>query len=442
MPPRKPPLRSSWVASDRRLPRLIARPVRHFLATESAGGVVLLGATVVALIWANSPWQGSYESFWQTRIGFEAGSFVLSEDLRHWVNDGLMTLFFFLVGVEIKRELVVGELNERTKAALPAIAALGGMVVPALIYVALNAGGPGSAGWGIPMATDIAFAVGVLALLGRRAPTGLKVFLLSLAIVDDIGAILVIALFYSSGIELSWLAGALAAIGLVVIMKRVRIWWVPAYVLVGSAAWLFTLESGIHATIAGVALGLLTPSRPSDPEGAAEAIESSTKLLDDPSPAAVRATMIQAQEVVSVGERLAETLHPWTSFAIVPIFALGNAGVALSAESVADAASSPITVGIVLGLVVGKLVGVTGFAWLAVRTGLGTLPASVTWQHIMGAGAVAGIGFTVSLFVAGLAFSSDAAIGEAKVGILVASVVATALGAVVLGTAREEEEEG
>ena len=205
--------------------------------------------------------------------------------------------------------------------------------------------------------------------------------------------------------------------------------------------WLATFESGIHATIAGVALGLLTPSRPSDPEGAAEAIESSTKLLDDPSPAAVRATMIQAQEVVSVGERLTETLHPWTSFAIVPIFALANAGVSLSGETVADAAGSPITLGIVLGLVVGKLVGVTGFAWLAVRTGLGTLPASVTWQHIIGAGAVAGIGFTVSLFVAGLAFSSEAAIGEAKVGILVASVAATALGAVVLGTAREEKEE-
>ena len=430
------PLRRSWISSERPIPRLIARPIRTFLDTESAGGIVLLGAAGIALIWANSPWSGSYESFWHTEISLTIGTFEVSEDLLHWVNDGLMTIFFFVVGLEIKRELVAGELNEWRKAALPAVAALGGMVVPALIYISLNLGGDGSSGWGIPMATDIAFAVGVLTLFGSRAPTSLKIFLLSLAIVDDIGAILVIALFYSSGLQFWWLAAAVGFIAVIVLMKRFRVWWTPIYAMVGAAAWFATLESGVHATIAGVALGLLTPARPYDAAGAADAIREAGHLISDPSPGAVRRTMIQAQEVVSVAERIEHVLHPYSSFVIIPIFALANAGVEMDVGTLGDAVSSPITVGIVLGLVVGKLIGITGFSWIAVRFGIGTLPQGATWGQLAAVAAIAGIGFTVSLFIAGLAFTQMTLVDEAKIGILAASAVAAAVGAIILRLAR------
>jgi Na+:H+ antiporter, NhaA family len=430
------PLRRSWISSERHIPRLIARPIRTFLDTESAGGIVLLAAAGIAIIWANSPWSGSYESLWHTEIGFTIGSFEISEDLLHWVNDGLMAIFFFVVGLEIKRELVAGELNEWRKAALPAVAALGGMVVPALFYTALNVGGTGSSGWGIPMATDIAFAVGVLTLFGSRAPTSLKIFLLSLAIVDDIGAILVIALFYSSGLQFWWLGAAVGFIVLVALMKRFRVWWTPIYAIVGAAVWFATLESGVHATIAGVVLGLMTPARPYDPSGAADAIREAEHLIADPSPGAVRRMMIQAQEVVSVAERLEHVLHPYSSFLIIPVFALANAGVQMDVETLGDAVSSPITVGVVLGLVVGKLIGITGFSWIAVRSGIGTLPEGATWGQLAAVAAIAGIGFTVSLFIAGLAFRQMDLVDEAKIGILAASAVAAAVGAVILRMAR------
>ena len=430
------PLRRSWISSERTIPRLFARPIRAFLDTESASGIVLLGAAAVALIWANSPWSGSYESFWHTEISLIIGTFEVSEDLLHWVNDGLMAIFFFVVGLEIKRELVAGELDEWRKAALPAIAALGGMVVPALIYTALNVGGPGSSGWGIPMATDIAFAVGVLTLFGRRAPTSLKIFLLSLAIVDDIGAILVIAIFYSGGLQFWWLGAAVGLIVVVGLMRRFRVWWTPIYVVVGAAAWFATLESGVHATIAGVALGLMTPARAYDPRGAADAIREAEQLITDPSPGAVRRTMIQAREVVSVAERLENVLHPYSSFLIIPVFALANAGVQMNAEVLGDAVGSPITVGVVLGLVLGKLVGITGFSWMAVRTGVGTLPEGATWVQMAAVAAIAGIGFTVSLFIAGLAFTEMDLVDESKIGILAASVVAASTGALILRIGR------
>jgi NhaA family Na+:H+ antiporter len=352
---------------------------------ESAGGIVLLAATVAALVWANSPWRAGY-----------AG---LAGDLRPVVNDGLMTVFFFVVGLEIKRELVTGELRDPKAVGLPVVAALGGMVVPAAIYGALNAGGPGSAGWGIPMATDIAFALGVVALLGDRVPPSLRVFLLTLAIADDIGAIVVIAAFYSTGLSGPWLMVATGGLAAVAGLRRLRVWSLPVYLALGSAVWFATHESGVHATIAGVALGLLTPARP-------------RRSGEEP-----------------VTERLESALHPWTSFAAVPLFALANAGVAISAGALRDAVTSAVGGGIVLGLVVGKTAGVTAGAWAAVRLGLGRLPEGASWLQLVSVAAVAGIGFTVSLFIAGLAFDEPALRDSATLAILVASALAALLGA-------------
>jgi Na+:H+ antiporter, NhaA family len=358
-----------------RLARVRA-PIARFLAIEASGGILLVAATGAALLWANSPVQDTYERVWAWR------------QLGHWVNDGLMALFFFVVGLEIKRELVAGHLADRRAATLPAIAALGGMAVPALLYAAFNAGGAGSAGWGIPMATDIAFALGVLALLGDRVPQSLQVLLLALAIVDDVGAIAVIAVFYSDGVDGRWLAAAGAGLVVVWLLRR----WLAVAVAVGIAVWLCTYESGVHATLAGVAVALVLPVSP----------------------------------------RLEDLLHPWTSYVVVPVFALANAGVVLSSDLLGDAATSPITLGVLVGLVVGKVVGVAGATALAVRAGLGRLPAGVGPRQVLGGGAVAGIGFTVSIFIAGLAFDDPAQTDEAKVGILVASVLAALLGAGIL----------
>lgn len=422
----------SWLSSDRPVARLLARPLRIFLNTEAAGGVVLLAATAVALLWVNSPFGESYDSFWGTKISLSVGGASLVLDLRHLVNDGLMALFFFVVGLEIKRELVVGELSDRRKAALPALAAVGGMVVPALIYLALNLGEPSARGWGIPMATDIAFAVGVLALLGDRVAPGLKVFVLSLAIVDDIGAIVVIALFYSGGLELAWLALAGALVVVIVVIRHARVMWVPVYALLGIVIWFATFQSGIHATIAGVMLGLLAPARPTDPGGFGDVVDRASSLPDEPDAESVRAVSLQAQEVVSVTERLEHLLHPWTSYVIIPVFALANAGLVLSASSLREALTSRVTPGIVAGLVVGKIVGISGMSILAIRSGAGALPDGVSLRSLVGASAVAGIGFTVSLFITDLAFSEAALIEDAKLGVLVASVLAGVIGVLTL----------
>lgn len=428
--PTQPP-RESFLSSDRALAR-IARPLRTFLHTEAAGGIVLLVATVIALGLANSPLAESFEKIWQTELRISVGAFELTEDLRNFVNDALMAVFFFVVGLEIKREIVLGELSDRRKAALPAVAALGGMVVPAAVYLLFNAGGPGSPGWGIPMATDIAFAVGVLALLGSRAPSGLKVFSLSLAIVDDIGAILVIAVFYSHGFQLGWLIGALVLLVGIVVLRRLKVTWTPLYVLVGAGVWFATFESGIHATIAGVALGLLTPACPADSRGFKDVYRETGLLEEQPDAQSLRAVSLQATEVVSVAERLEYLLHPWTSYAVIPLFALANAGVRLSLDTLGGAMSSPVALGIAAGLVLGKIVGISSAAWLAVKLNLGRLPDGVSWRVILGGSAVAGIGFTVSLFIAGLAFTNSRLVDEAKIGVLVASVVAGTLGALLL----------
>jgi NhaA family Na+:H+ antiporter len=424
----KPPLSHSWIASDRPIARYLARPVREFLDTEAAGGIVLLMATLAAIIWANSPVAGSYERLWTTEFSLRVGPFGFTEDLRHVVNDGLMTVFFFVVGLEIKRELVAGELNDARRALLPAICALGGMVVPALIYLALNAGGDASSGWGIPMATDIAFAVGVLALVGPRCPPTMKVLLLSIAIVDDIGAIIVIAFFYTNQIHPEWLLAASAFAIVIALLRTARVWWTPVYVVVGVALWYAVFESGVHATLAGVTLGLLTPALPVDPSGIRDALQEASSLGEEPSPAKVRATTLQAKELVAVAERLEHLLHPWSSFAIVPVFALANAGVLISVDAMREAATSTVVLGVVVGLVVGKLLGISGFAWLAVRFGLGALPEGVGWRHVVAVSAVAGIGFTVALFIAELAFGEHGIVDEAKVGVLLGSFAAALLG--------------
>ena len=422
----------SWLSSDRPLARLVARPLRIFLATEAAGGLVLLAATLIALAWANSPLRNSYESLWRIELGLSLGPLELSEDLRHWINDALMVVFFFVVGLEIKRELVAGELNRWRRAALPVVAALGGMVVPAALYIALNANGEGASGWGIPMATDIAFAVGVLALLGDRIPSGLKIFLLSLAIVDDIGAIVVIALFYSGGIELAWLTAAGSGLLAIVALRRLRVLWVPVYVVVGTIVWFATLRSGVHATIAGVALGLLTPARATDERGFDDVIEEATALSVEPDAESLRAVTKQGQETVSVAERLEHLLHPWTSFVVIPLFALANAGLVLSMDAVRAGLTSSVTLGVALGLVAGKVVGIAGMSWLAIRLNLAETPVEVEWRHLVGAAAVAGIGFTVSLFITGLAFDDAALVDSARLGVLSGSIVAGILGAFIL----------
>ena len=427
----------TWIGSNRRLARRIGRPMLRFIRIEAASGALMLTAAVVALVWANSPWRDSYLDLLHSHIRLELGGvLVLDEPLEAWINDALMVIFFFVVGLEIKRELVVGELRRPRAAALPAIAALGGMVVPALIYVAFNAGGEGAAGWGIPMATDIAFAVGVLSLLGRRVSNSLKIFLLSLAIVDDIGAIAVIAVFYTDDLSMDWLLAAVLIVVLVALMRLARIWYVPAYLMVGVVLWLAVFESGVHATIAGVILGIITPARPLVSDSTFDDMAPGWFEGDSVSPPVVRRASFEVRERVSVADRLADLLHPWTSFVIVPVFALANAGVELSSESLEAALRSPVTLGIVLGLVLGKLVGVGSFTWLAVRLGWCELPQGATWSKILGIGAVAGIGFTVSLFITNLAFSSRAVIDQAKIGILVASAIAALVGAAVLRSSR------
>ncbi len=412
----------------------------RFLAQEAASGVLLLIATAVALIWANSPWSDSYHHFWETEVDFAIGSWMpfLHDDhglsLEAWVNDALMVMFFFVVGLEIKLELVVGDLREARVAALPAIAAIGGMVIPAGLYVALNTSGAGADGWGIPMATDIAFAVGVLALLGPRIPRKLKLFLLTLAIVDDIGAILVIAIFYTANLSFSWLGVAVGGLALMVVMRRLRIWYTPIYVLVGIVVWYATFRSGVHATIAGVAVGLLTPAVPLLGERRFESLEDMLSG-DSVNPSGLRDANFKLRESVSVASRLIGVISPWTSFFVIPIFALANAGISLSGEAISDALGSSVTLGVILGLVVGKPVGIWAATWLAVRGGLATLPAGVTFRHVFGAGAVAGIGFTVALFIGSLAFDDPEIIDQSIIGILIASVLAAAVGAGVLWTA-------
>nr|WP_246303573.1 Na+/H+ antiporter NhaA [Nocardioides thalensis] len=384
------------------------------------------------MVWANSPWGGSYDDFWHAHVTLEVGPFGVEGSLQHWVNDALMVVFFFVVGLEIKYELVNGDLRDPRTAALPIVAAVGGMVVPAAIYAAIAGGGDAGAGWGIPMATDIAFAVGVLGLLGQRIPSAARLFLLTLAIVDDIGAILVIAVFYTADLDLRWLVIALVLLGLVVAMRLARVWALPAYLVVGVATWYALLESGVHATLAGVALGLLTPATAllrADVarEYADEALHD--RALDQEEVHRLRFLLVESVPMV---ERLQHHLHPVSAYVVLPVFALANAGVHLGA-GLGDAVTSSVALGIGAGLVLGKPVGILLACFLAVRLGLARLPRDTGWAQVAGVGAVAGIGFTVSLFIAGLSFPDAPGLTEqAKIGILLASLVAALVGTALL----------
>jgi len=440
----------TWLSSDRILPSRFMRPLLRFTHVEAAGGVVLLLAAAVALVWANAPFGDSYERFWDTHFELSLGSFHLEESLRDLVNDGLMAIFFFVVGMEIKRELVVGDLRDPKAAALPVFAAVGGMVGPALLYLAF-AGGPETGhGWGIPMATDIAFSLGVVALLGSRVPIGAKLFLLALAIVDDIGAIGVIAVFYTDDMHLGYLFASIGMLAVVWVAQKVGVRSLAFYAPVALAAWFFLLESGVHATLAGVALGLLTPARSwySDEEyqrRAKRLVERFDFQSQAPEgPERVDFTAIQlsmvARESVSPLNRLENALHPWSSFLIVPIFALANAGVRFAGVDLVEAATHPVALGVAVGLVAGKTVGITIFTWLAVRFGFGVLPRNTTWRHVVGLAAIAGIGFTVSLFVTVLAFDDPFYADRARTGIFIGSTIAGIAGYLILRARRPGSE--
>ncbi len=447
----------TWIHSDRQIPTRFVRPLLEFTHIEASGGVVLLIAAVAALIWANAPFGESYDRFWDFHITLEAGDFTLDESLRHIVNDALMAIFFFVVGLEIKRELVVGDLRDRKRAALPAIAALGGMVVPAAIYVAFVAGTGGEAtqGWGIPMATDIAFSIGVVSLLGTRVSVGAKLFLLALAIVDDIGAIAVIAIFYTSDLSLGWLVLGVGGLVAIAVASRVGIRNQAFYVIAGIAVWFFVFESGVHATLAGVALGLMTPVMPwySDEEYYTRSGLILSRYQMDAAGPRSRERLDQealdlasiARESISPLDRLEHALHPWSSFVVVPLFALANAGVRFVDIDAVDLLTSSVTLGVAVGLVVGKFAGISLATWIAVRTGIGRLPARTGWTQVAGLALLAGIGFTVSLFITELAFEDALLSDAAKIGIFIGSTAAGVLGYTLLrrgATPSEALEEG
>ena len=399
------------------------RPLREFLHTEAAGGALLVAASVAALIWANSPWKESYHRLWHSKAGISVAGHSLVLDLGHWVNDGLMTIFFLVVGLEIKRELTSGHLAGRRNATLPVAAALGGMVVPAVLYLVI-AGGTASKGWGVPMATDIALAVGVLALAGNAVPASLRAYLLGLAVVDDIGAIVVIAVFYSTGVAFGWLFAAVAAVVVTVLVRQFGVHSMGVYVVLGTFAWFALHEAGIHPTLAGVAMGLLAPVTPR----LAPDLVDAEELADVSSYESARTTVDLARSSVSTVEWLEHLLHPWTSYVIVPVFALANAGVEVSTQSLKDAFGSAIFWGIVVGLIVGKPVGVLLASKLTIRAGQADPPEGTNGRQLLGAGNAAGIGFTVALFIAELAFKDDNGVliadqvADAKMAILLASL--------------------
>lgn len=402
-------------------PRLVT--VRSYLETEAGGAVILLAATLLALLWANSPWRDSYFELWATELSIELGSYHLSMELGHWVSDGLMAAFFLLIGLEIRREFDIGDLRDRRRIMLPLSAAIGGMVVPALIFLALNRDPESGRGWAMVMATDTAFALGVLALVGRRAPIRYRVFLLTLMVVDDVGAVSVIALAYSDDVSFVALGIALALLVGIVALRRLGVERSGVYVIMGVATWLATLEAGIHPTVAGVAIGLTTSAYAPRREELQRAIGLTREFREQPTAELANAASQRIRFSLSPNDRLQHTLHPWSSFVVVPLFALANAGVILSPEAIEGALRSSITWGIVLGLVVGKSVGILLGAWIATRTVARGTPMPIPWLGVFKLSSVAGIGFTVSLLVAQLSYTGPR-LEEARIGILAASLVA------------------
>lgn len=428
----------------------ILRPAQRFFQKEASSSLLLVAATIAALAWANFPGSGSYDHFWHTEISLRFGSAEISHSLVHWINDGLMALFFFTVGLEIKRELLVGELSSLQKALFPVFAALGGMVVPGAVFAMLNWNTPSAAGWAIPMATDIAFAMGALAIFGKRLPASLRVFLAAFAIADDLGAVLIIALFYTKAI----VTANLAVCGmLMLILGIVNFLWIRrplVYAALGILVWLAVLGSGLHPTVAGIIVSLFIPAKGKyDTDrflenvrrrlAAFQCAENScgySILLNEDHLNAVQAIEMDCHHVETPLQRMLHALHPWVAFLILPVFAMGNAGLTFSGVHLAETLAHPLTLGIVLGLVLGKPLGITFFSYLAVKTGMSALPQGLRWSHITGVAFLGGIGFTMSLFISGLSFTDPELINHAKFAILLGSVISAAAGILLLAAGR------
>ena len=408
----------------------LRRPVRHFLATEAGSAGLLLAAALLALVWANSPWSDAYFDLWHTELAVRIGDNVLEMDVGHWVDDGLMVLFFFVVGLEVRRELSMGELADRRNIVVPGLAALGGLVVPAAIFLAINPSGEAASGWGVVIGTDTAFLLGALALVGPACPTQLRIFLLTLSIADDVVAVTVIGAVYSDSIDLVALAIAVACLALLVILNRLEVFRMSAYIAVGAVLWVAAVESGLHPTIAGMAAGLLISARPPTRERVDEATTMFHRFRQSPLPSVGRSAKRSIARVVSLNEWLQILLHPWTSYVIVPLFALANAGVDLRDGVLGDALGSPVTWGVVAGLVLGKFIGIGSVSLGAARAGLGSFPQGVSSTQVLGGAALSGIVFTVSLLIADLAFDAEMH-SHATVGVLIAAVLATGVGWVV-----------
>lgn len=423
----------------------ILSPFERFLRQTTAGGIVLMGMTLLTLIVASSPWGDAYRHLWETPFRVGLGLRTLEMSLHAWVNEGLMALFFLLVGLELKREIMVGELASLRNAALPVAGAVGGMLAPAGIYLLFNPSGPAAAGWGVPMATDIAFAVGILVLLAWRIPRGVIIFLTALAIADDLGAVLVIALFYTRAIDMQLLAAAAVLLGILVLLNRGGIRHSLPYAILGILLWLALLKSGIHATLAGVLLAFVIPARPIfTPHQFDERLDAVKQALHEAeSDSEGSDIFLSIARLFGLAERLERTsaavqspqqrmehrLAPWVTFGIIPLFAMANAGLDVSAMPIREVVLQPVTLGVVLGLVFGKFLGITGFSWLAVRLGMASLPGGVGWRHISGAAWLGGIGFTMSLFIGQLAFAGAPSLFEqARLGTMLASLISAMLG--------------
>jgi Na+/H+ antiporter NhaA len=417
--------RSAWA-------RNVAVPLRAFLQTETSSGLVLLVAALAALAWINSPWDSSYVSLWSTELTLQLGDWSFGGDLHYWVNEGLMAIFFFVIGLEVRREFDMGELRDRRRAAVPLIAAVGGMALPIALYLAFTGGTDAARGWGLVMATDTAFALGVLALAGRRAPQRLRAFVLTVVIADDVGVLLVIAFAYTENLSVPALAVAMLLFGTLLGLRRLEVGGPPLYTLLALAVWLATANSGVHATIAGVVMGLSISARPPERQDL-EQVTSVTRLFrEQPTPELARAARRRLLGAVSPNERLQYALHPWSSFVVVPLFALATAGVRLDAEVLARAVRSPVTLGVVVGLVLGKFLGISLTALVAAHPRLFRLPLTVELPQVFGGAAVGGIGFTLSLLIAEIAFDG-ATLEDAKIGILAASLTAALLAFGVFG---------
>ena len=409
----------------------VSRPLQRFLATEAGGALLLLIAAVAALVWANLPGE-TYEAFWHTPAALRVGDWTMSLDLRHWVNDAAMSVFFLTVGLEISREVTVGELHSPRAVVVPAFGAIGGLVLPAVIYLIFNAGGPGGHGWGIPVSTDTAFVVGVLALFGPRCPDQLRLFLLTLSIVDDIGAITVMAVFYTEGVSVPWLVAAAALVGVLLALRWARFWQLRAYIGVGIALWAAVYASGVHPTLAGVLVGLLVPATPVDPQQREGLRFYGRAVIEWADAARARLAISAARATVPANDRLQYALHPISAYLVVPVFGLANAGVRLDPHTLHAAARSPVTIGVIVALLAGKTVGISAGAAVALKARLGDLPGRVRYGHLIGGAMLGGIGFTISLLISDLAFDDDVLRREAKIGVLAGSLLAAVFGSLAL----------